>query len=177
MALVTESEVLAALKSVYDPDKDEDIVSLGMVSGLVVKDGNVGFSIEVEPERGQWLEPLRKEAEEAIEDLPGVLSVTVVLTADRPAEPPQHGSQQTPAPLVGEPQLCAAWRPDSVPATTTRTKTFSALHRGRSNAMRARFTETVPTSAATIASAIQRGLTRIAAQTRHAARPPAAAHT
>ena len=100
MALVTEDKVLAALKSVYDPDKDEDIVSLGMVSGLVVKDGNVGFSIEVEPERGQWLEPLRKEAEEAIEDLPGVLSVTVVLTADRPAEPPQHGSQQTPAPLA-----------------------------------------------------------------------------
>ena len=50
MALVTEDKVLAALKSVYDPDKDEDIVSLGMVSGLVVKDGNVGFSIEVEPE-------------------------------------------------------------------------------------------------------------------------------
>ena len=32
-----------------DPDKGADIVSLGMVSGLVVKEGNVGFSIEVDP--------------------------------------------------------------------------------------------------------------------------------
>ena len=96
MAPVTEREVLTALKSVYDPDKDEDIVSLGMVSGLVLKDGNVGFSIEVEPERGQWLEPLRKEAEEAIEDLPGVLSVSVVLTAERQsAPPPQMGMMAT----------------------------------------------------------------------------------
>ena len=35
-----------------DPDKGTDIVSLGMVSGLVVRDGNVAFAIEVEPERG-----------------------------------------------------------------------------------------------------------------------------
>ena len=109
MAPVTKKEVLTALKSVYDPDKDEDIVSLGMVSGLVLKDGNVGFSIEVEPERGQWLEPLRKEAEEAIEDLPGVLSVSVVLTAERQSAPPPqngndgnqvHGPQQQAAPLA-----------------------------------------------------------------------------
>ena len=93
MAAVTENEVLEALKGVADPDKGSDIVSLGMVSGLVVKDGNVGFSIEVEPERGPKLEPLRKVAEAAVGCVSGVLSVTAVLTAERAqgAEPAEGG--------------------------------------------------------------------------------------
>src|SRR5947207_15306611 len=79
---VTEKEILDALSRVRDPDKGRDIVSLGMISGIVVRDGNVGFAIEVEPERGPRLEPLRKAAEAAVEALPGVLSVTAVLTAE-----------------------------------------------------------------------------------------------
>src|SRR6266849_5452041 len=91
---VTEKEVLDALAAVRDPDKGGDVVSLGMISGVVVRDGNVGFAIEVEPERGPRLEPLRKAAEQAVEALPGVLSVTAVLTAE--ARPPS-GRTQAPA--------------------------------------------------------------------------------
>ncbi len=79
---VTERQILDALARVRDPDKGGDIVSLGMVSGVVVRDGNVGFAIEVEAERGPRLEPLRKAAEQAVELLPGVVSVTAVLTAE-----------------------------------------------------------------------------------------------
>ncbi len=79
---ITENQILDALRAVRDPDKGADIVTLGMVSSMVVRDGNVGFAIEVEPERGAHLEPLRKAAEEAVEVLPGVLSVTAVLTAE-----------------------------------------------------------------------------------------------
>jgi ATP-binding protein involved in chromosome partitioning len=82
MAEVTEKDVLAALGQVRDPDKGSDIVSLGMISGMVIRNGNVGFAIEVEAERGPRLEPLRKAAETAVEILPGVLSVTAVLTAE-----------------------------------------------------------------------------------------------
>lgn len=92
MAAVTEAQVLEALKGVNDPDKGVDIVSLGMVSGLVLKDGNVGFSIEVEPERGPQLEPLRRAAEAAVDSLSGVLSVTAVLTAER-LQPGGDGGQ------------------------------------------------------------------------------------
>src|SRR6266446_7452775 len=96
---VTERQVLDALGAVKDPDKGGDIVSLGMVSGVVVRDGNVGFAIEVEPERGPRLEPLRKAAETAVEALPGVLSVTAVLTAEaRPGGRP--GAPPRPAPHV-----------------------------------------------------------------------------
>jgi ATP-binding protein involved in chromosome partitioning len=100
MAEVTEEQILAALKQVRDPDRGGDIVALGMVSGLVIRDGNVGFAIEVDAERGPHLEPLRKAAERAVEELPGVLSVTAVLTAEakpraappaQPAGPHAHG--------------------------------------------------------------------------------------
>jgi len=82
MAGVTEQQVIEALRTVRDPDRAADVVSLGMVRGLVVKDGNIGFTIEVDPERGASLEPLRKAAEKVVESLPGVLSVTAILTAE-----------------------------------------------------------------------------------------------
>src|SRR6185437_6396079 len=109
MAELTEQQILDALRQVRDPEKGADIVSLGMVSGMVIRQGNVGFAIEVEPERGPRLEPLRKAAEQAIEILPGVLSVTAVLTAEaksppRPAPPPQqahgHGHAQPANPMA-----------------------------------------------------------------------------
>src|SRR5246127_5567803 len=81
MSAVTERQILDALGRIAAPDKSADIVSLGMVSGLVIRDGNVAFAIEVESERGPRLEPLRKTAEKAVEALPDVLSVTAVLTA------------------------------------------------------------------------------------------------
>src|SRR5271166_581720 len=97
MSAATEQQILDALGHVTDPDKGADIVSLGMISGLVVRDGNVAFAIEVDSERGPRLEPLRKAAEKAVEALPGVLSVTAVLTAQAPprgraASPAPHGA-------------------------------------------------------------------------------------
>ena len=89
MAQVTEAQILDALRAVRDPDQDQDIVSLGVVTGLVIKDGNVGFSIEVDPKRGPHLEPLRKAAETAVDKVPGVLSVTAVLTAHTPTSAPR----------------------------------------------------------------------------------------
>jgi ATP-binding protein involved in chromosome partitioning len=101
MAAVTERQVLDALRQVRDPDKGGDIVALNMVSGIVVRDGNVGFAIEVEAERGPRLEPLRKAAEQAVELLPGVISVTAVLTAETRSaaqRPAPHAHAQAPSP-------------------------------------------------------------------------------
>ncbi|MBI3446954.1 MAG: P-loop NTPase, partial [Magnetospirillum sp.] len=86
MAELTEQQIIEALKRINDPDRKADIVSLGMVSGLVVKNGHVAFAIEVDAQRGPHLEPLRKAAEKAVHDLPGVLSVSAVLTAERNAQ-------------------------------------------------------------------------------------------
>jgi ATP-binding protein involved in chromosome partitioning len=97
---VSENQILDALRAVRDPERGGDIVSLGMVSGVVIRDGNVGFAIEVEAERGPRLEPLRKAAEHAVEALPDVLSVTAVLTAEarpRGGAPPPAAAQPAPA--------------------------------------------------------------------------------
>jgi len=83
MAEPNEASIIAALRGVAGPDGKGDLVGLGMVSGVVVKDGNVGFAIEVDPRRADALEPLRAAAERAVQNLPGVLSVTAVLTAHR----------------------------------------------------------------------------------------------
>jgi ATP-binding protein involved in chromosome partitioning len=102
MPAVTERQILDALGKVRDPDKGGDLVSLNMVTGIVIRDGNIGFAIEVEPERGPRLEPLRKAAEAAVEALPGVLSVSAVLTAEarpphaQPPAPHAHGHSHPP---------------------------------------------------------------------------------
>ncbi len=83
MTQVANHEILKALETVKDPDRGADIVSLGMVKGLLSQDGHVAFAIEVDPKRGAHMEPLRKEAEKVVHDLPGVLSATVVLTAEK----------------------------------------------------------------------------------------------
>lgn len=89
MAVVSEEQVLKALGTVKDPDRGTDVVSLGMISGLTVKGGNVAFALEVDPSRGAALEPLRQAAEKAVDSLPGVTSVTAMLTAHR--APPKLG--------------------------------------------------------------------------------------
>ena len=85
MASVTKDQVLAALADVLDPDSGQNVVASGLISGVVVRDGNVGFALEVDPDQGAEKEPLRKACETAVERLSGVLSVTAVLTAERPA--------------------------------------------------------------------------------------------
>ncbi len=74
-----------------------------MVSGLQVKDGHVAFAIEVAAERGPQLEPLRKQAEQVVHALPGVVSATVVLTAERQA-PAAGGNGGAPAAPQARPQ-------------------------------------------------------------------------
>ncbi len=110
MAGVGEQEILDALGKVTEPETGKDIVSAGMIQGLQTKDGHVAFAIEVDPARGAELEPMRKLAEEVIYDLKGVISATVVLTAERTADatpPPGPGPGQPggPAPKMGTPEL------------------------------------------------------------------------
>jgi ATP-binding protein involved in chromosome partitioning len=98
MSGISEQNVLAALRQVVDPEMGNDIVSLGMVSSVQLREGHVGFTIEVDPQRGPRLEPLRKAAEKAVEALAGVLSVTAVLTAQKAAAapPPRAPHQHAP---------------------------------------------------------------------------------
>lgn len=95
--------VTNALRAVIDPDSGRDIVSSGMIQGVTVRDGHVGFTLEVDPKRAGQLEPLRKAAETAVDKLPGVLSVTAVLTAQAKAAPAAAAHTHSHAPAAGTP--------------------------------------------------------------------------
>ncbi|MEE2934117.1 MAG: iron-sulfur cluster carrier protein ApbC [Pseudomonadota bacterium] len=85
MSSVTKAQIVEALKTVKEPASGKDLITLNMVSGLVIKDGNVGFSIEVQPDKGAEMEPVRRAATTAVNKINGVASVTAVLTAHRAA--------------------------------------------------------------------------------------------
>jgi ATP-binding protein involved in chromosome partitioning len=79
---VTKEQVTAALRRVRGPDLTSNIVDLGLVSEILLKDDKVYFSITVPRERAEELEPLRQAAEKVVQDLAGVKGVTAVLTAE-----------------------------------------------------------------------------------------------
>lgn len=81
--MADRAQILQALSRVIDPDKGADVVSLDMVQGLVIKNGEVGFSLEVSPSEGAAKEPLRMACIDAVRVLRGVTKVAVVLTAHR----------------------------------------------------------------------------------------------
>lgn len=83
MTRVTREDITAALAKVIDEESGKDVVSGGILQGLVVREGHVGFSLEVDPAKGHEKEPLRQACEAAAKNVPGVLTVTAVLTAHR----------------------------------------------------------------------------------------------
>jgi ATP-binding protein involved in chromosome partitioning len=79
---ISKPQVLDELRRVKGPDLAGNIVDLGLVSEILVKEDRVYFSITVPAARADELEPLRKAAESVVAKLPGVSGVTAVLTAE-----------------------------------------------------------------------------------------------
>ncbi|WP_319410378.1 iron-sulfur cluster carrier protein ApbC [uncultured Cohaesibacter sp.] len=82
---MTEVEILEKLRSVKPGPEAQDIVSAGMVSDIIIKDGSVMFSISVPADNAAAFEPLRAQAEQTVAALQGVEKAIVVLTAERKA--------------------------------------------------------------------------------------------
>jgi ATP-binding protein involved in chromosome partitioning len=85
MAEISESAVRSVLETVIDPVTSQNVIALGMVSGVATRAGHIAVTLEVDPARGAALEPLRQACEQAVRAMPGVLSATAVLTAERAA--------------------------------------------------------------------------------------------
>jgi ATP-binding protein involved in chromosome partitioning len=96
-------DVLRALDQVIDPVSGRSVVQENMIGGLVLRDGHAGFAVEVPPARGPQSEPLRAACEAAVAKLPGILSVTAVLTAHQGAAPAPARPQQSPPKPQGIP--------------------------------------------------------------------------
>ncbi|WP_455480460.1 Mrp/NBP35 family ATP-binding protein [Bartonella sp. B12(2025)] len=80
---ITSEVIRNALHKVKGLDFENDIVSLGLLSEILIAHGKVFFSITVPDGRVQEWEPLRRAAEEVVRALDGVESVVVTLTAEK----------------------------------------------------------------------------------------------
>jgi len=106
MSAQIEQKVLSTLAQFKDPVAEGTLVDTDRVVGLQVRDGHVSFALDVgEPAQAKAFQGILKEVEKAVHGLDGVLSVSVALTADRPAptgSAPQGRPAQQPPQLLSE---------------------------------------------------------------------------
>jgi ATP-binding protein involved in chromosome partitioning len=89
--------VLNALRIVNDPDLHRDIVSLGFIKDLLLKDGHVSFAIELTTPACPVKDQMREQAMAAVRAVPGVTSVDVRMTANvRSVSAPETGRPPLP---------------------------------------------------------------------------------
>ncbi len=90
MAEVTESAIRKVLETVMDPASGTSVANSSLLGGIAIRGGHVAITLDVDPARGTALEPLRQACEQAVRAMPGVLSATAVMTAERaaPQSPP-----------------------------------------------------------------------------------------
>lgn len=105
MSPLSRETVLAALTQVTDPATGKNLVEAGVVSGVVVRGGSVGFLINATPETAAAMEAVRREAELKVSLIAGVEKVTAVLTAEHtpaaPAPEKERPSQWNREPVEG----------------------------------------------------------------------------
>lgn len=87
MSQPTPEAVLDALRGIVDPDLHKDIVTLGFVQGLQVKDGTVSFRIQLTTPACPVRDEMEREARERVGALPGVERVEVSMTSSVPPAP------------------------------------------------------------------------------------------
>src|SRR5262245_21537218 len=84
---VSKAHILDRLRRVKGPDLEGNIVDLGLVSDILIKEDRVYFSITVPAARAGELESLRQAAEKVVREVEGVGGVVAVLTAEnKPGE-------------------------------------------------------------------------------------------
>jgi ATP-binding protein involved in chromosome partitioning len=119
----SKDDVLRQLRRVKGPDLEGNIVDLGLVDDLLIREDEVIFSIRVPAQLAPQLEALRGAAEKAALSAPGVKRAVVVLTAVRnePHErrtgprPEAKGEGALPPPMAAQVsgQSAAAPQPDA----------------------------------------------------------------
>ncbi len=84
MTELSENLVLESLKQIIDPDLRKDIVTLGFIHDLVVKDGAVSFRIVLTTPACPVKEEMEAQARSIVSSLPGVHAVAITMDAEVP---------------------------------------------------------------------------------------------
>lgn len=103
-ASVTKEQVLDALRQIIDPDLHRDIVSLGMIKQLEIKDtgsgAGVSFTFELTTPACPVRDRFKSQAEAAVSAIPGVSSVQVTMSANVRSSTPSSKQGQIDLPNV-----------------------------------------------------------------------------
>ncbi|MGB2099646.1 MAG: iron-sulfur cluster assembly protein, partial [Candidatus Puniceispirillaceae bacterium] len=78
---LNERKITETLSEVLLPGSEQSIVDAGAVSGIMIKGGHIGFTIEIDPKDKEKADAIRGLAEKAVLALDGALSATAILTA------------------------------------------------------------------------------------------------
>jgi ATP-binding protein involved in chromosome partitioning len=78
---VTVEQVLNALRVVQDPDLKRDLVSLGFIKDVTIRDGRVAFTIELTTPACPVRDQMKDQARQAVEVLPDVSHVDITMTS------------------------------------------------------------------------------------------------
>ena len=96
--LIDRAAVIAVLDAVLDPKSGQGLIASGVAKGLTVAEDRAGFVIEVAPTDTALYAPVRDAAEAALQAIPGMTKVSVILTAEAaPVAPPRRGASLSPA--------------------------------------------------------------------------------
>ncbi|APR97908.1 Mrp/NBP35 family ATP-binding protein [Wolbachia endosymbiont of Folsomia candida] len=78
--MINEEIIKDHLKKVIEQKSSKDVIALGIVSSIIIKEGHVSFALEIDGNTKEN-EELRKNCEQAVKDIPGATKVTVVATS------------------------------------------------------------------------------------------------
>jgi ATP-binding protein involved in chromosome partitioning len=105
----SKDQILERLAAIPAPD-GRSVPQSGTLSDIIVTDGKVFFSINVDAGAVKAWEPVRKRVEDTVRSIPGVVSAMVALTAERAG-----GGGQAAAPAAGRPAHAAREQHSGVP--------------------------------------------------------------
>ncbi len=118
---LSRTAILKALDAIPDPKSGQGLALAGMVRGLSIREGRVGFMLEVSAADAELYAPVRARAEAALRGLPGVSQAQVVLTTEGAAPPPPSRG----ATVAADPK--AALRPTPTAAKPDHVKRIIAV--------------------------------------------------
>ena len=98
--MVSEKDVLDALKTVAGPDGRTSVSRANGITGLTIRDSKVYLALTGDPRLAEAMETMRAEAETQIKAIPGVSAAIVTLTTEKTeashGKPPAHAARPAP---------------------------------------------------------------------------------
>jgi ATP-binding protein involved in chromosome partitioning len=93
---INQQAVLAALRTVQDPDLRKDLVTLNMIQDLKIEGSEVSFRIVLTTPACPMKAKMEREAREAVAAVPGVQTVAITMDAEVPTDGRSRGLMPIP---------------------------------------------------------------------------------